>query len=81
LVVSRQLPADPILRMAWAAGYGQVDAIKDAVDAARAAGATWRQVGAALGVHYRTAQSKYGGGQERARRYADRQRAKDQGDI
>jgi hypothetical protein len=66
--------------VAWATGYGQVDVIRQAVEQARGAGASWRQLGEAMGVHFRTVQSKYGTGPERSKRYRERQRAKDQGE-
>src|SRR4051794_11532813 len=78
-LVADKAPDDPVLRVAWAGGYGQIDVIKDAIDAARAAGATWRQLGDALGENWRTVQSRYGGGAERYQRYRERQRAKEQG--
>lgn len=78
-VLNSQAPAEPLLRIAWADGYGQVDLLHDAVMEARAAGATWRDIGDVLGMHFRTAQSKFGQ-PDRHRRYAERQRAKEQGE-
>jgi hypothetical protein len=79
-VIADRAPDDPILRVAWATGYGKVEVIKDAVELARAAGVTWRQLGDAMGENWRTVQSRYGGGQERYRQYRERQRAKEQGE-
>jgi hypothetical protein len=76
-LISDRAPTDLMLRMAWAAGYGQIDAIRDAVSAARDAGITWRQIGDALGENWRTVQSRYGGGSERTRRYTERQRQRE----
>jgi len=77
--VSQEAPTDPLLRVAWTAGHGSYDAVKDAVEAARSAAATWRQLGDALGENWRTVQSRYGQ-PDRTRRYLERQRAKDQGE-
>jgi len=67
-------PDDPLLRVAWAQGFGQVDQLREAVRQAKASGLTWRQIGAALGEHPRTAETKYGGGLDRMRRYRERRR-------
>ena len=68
-------PDDPLLRIAWAQGFGQVDQLRDAVQQAKAQGITWRQIGDALGENPRTAETKYGSGLERMRRYRERRRA------
>lgn len=68
-------PEEPLLRVAWAAGFGHPEQLRAAVDEARAAGCTWKQVGAATDEHWRTAQSKYGPGYEAHRRYRERRRA------
>lgn len=67
-------PADPLLRVAWAFGFGQTDQLQAAVTAARAAGLTWKQIAAATGEHPATAATKYGGGRERQREYQRRRR-------
>lgn len=73
--VSATGPADPVLRVAWAHGFGRVDQLAEAINAARAAGVTWKMIGAATGEHPSTAATKYGGGRERQRRYQQRKRA------
>jgi hypothetical protein len=75
--VSEEAPTDPLLRVAWTAGHGSYDAVKEAVEEAREAGATWKQLGEALGENWRTVQSRYGQ-PDRTRKYLERQRAKAQ---
>jgi hypothetical protein len=72
-VLDSHAPTDPLLRVAWADGYGQVDVLRDAVMRARADGATWKQLGEVLGMHFRTVQSKFGQ-PDRHRRYEARKR-------
>ncbi|MPY95972.1 MAG: hypothetical protein GEV08_23810 [Acidimicrobiia bacterium] len=72
-------PTDALERIAWAVGFGQVDQVQAAVDAARAAGLTWRQIAPAIGEHWRNVQTKYGGGRERHRRYRERKRQQGDG--
>lgn len=73
--VDTHAPEDPIQRVAWAVGYGTVDAAQTAVDRARQAGATWRQIGQAAGINWRTAQSRWGSGPDRQRRYMARKKS------
>jgi hypothetical protein len=68
-------PDHPQLRAAWAAGFGRPDELRAAVQNAREHGFTWKQIGEAIGEHWRTAQSKYGPGYEAAARYRARKRA------
>lgn len=62
-------PTDPALRLAWAHGFGQLDQLQAAVDYARDLGLTWRDIGDVLGMHMRTAQSKFSGAERQARYY------------
>lgn len=66
-------PTDSALRVAWAAGFGQTDQLKVAVDNARAAGLTWQQIADVLGLRMRHCQTKFSGA-ERQRRYRARRR-------
>ena len=68
-------PAHPLLRVAWAAGFRELNQIHEAVRHSRAAGATWREISEALGENPATAETKYGTGLERMRRYRARLRA------
>lgn len=68
-------PDHPLLRVAWARGFGQTDQLQAAVDLARAGGFTWREIGEAVGENQRTVETKYGGGRERQRRYQQRRRS------
>lgn len=74
LRVEEQAPVDPLQRIAWAIGFGKTDQVQTAVDPAREAGCTWRDIGAAIGEHWRNAQTKYGGGRARQRAYRERKR-------
>lgn len=58
-VAATQAPDDPVLRIAWAAGYGSVDAVDRAVHQARAAGVTWREIAQALGENHNTVRVRY----------------------
>lgn len=69
-----EAPDHPLLRVAWAQGFGQLDMLREAVQQAKADGITWRQIGEALGENPRTAETKYGTGLERMRRYRERKR-------
>ena len=77
-LVANDSPTDPLLAVAWAAGYGSVDAISRAVAAARSAGVSWRQLGIAMGMHPKTVQSKYGQ-PDRHKRYFEKRRQADEG--
>jgi hypothetical protein len=70
--IAAHAPAEPLLRVAWAVGYGAVDEVQAAVDRARADGATWQMIGQAAGINWRTAQSRWGSGPDRQRRYRER---------
>lgn len=67
-------PSHPLERVAWAAGWGQEDQLRAAVQTARAAGTTWRAIAEALGEHEATVETKYGRGYERQRAYRERRR-------
>lgn len=69
-----QAPTEPLLRVAWMKGHGQVTQLAEAVHGARESGATWPQIAAALDEHPRTARTKFGGGIEAMRRYRERKR-------
>lgn len=73
-----QAPDNLILRIAWAAGFGEQDRVQQAVDDARQAGFTWRQIAEATGGGWRGVQTKYGGGKIRQARYRARKRGEDQ---
>lgn len=68
-------PGHPLLRIAWAKGFGQVDQLQTAVDDARGAGFTWQHIAEATGENWRTAATKYGSGYERMKRYRQRKQA------
>lgn len=67
-------PDHPLLRVAWARGFGRIDQLQEAVDTAKAAGYTWKDIGAAVQEHWKTAATKYGGGYEAQRRYRQRKK-------
>lgn len=67
-------PTHPLLRIAWARGFGQTDQLQRAIDTARETGYSWRQISAAVGENQRTVETKYGGGRERQRAYLKRKR-------
>jgi hypothetical protein len=71
---SEQAPTDTLERVAWAAGWGQDDELRRAVETARAAGAPWSAIADAIGIAAGTAETKYGSGYERQRRYRARKR-------
>ena len=52
-------PSDPLLRLAWAVGVGQVDLVREAVDAAVNAGRSWREIGEAMGEKPNTVRSRF----------------------
>lgn len=70
--IASHAPVEPLRRVAWAVGYGAVDEVQAAVDAARKNGATWQDIGQAAGINWRTAQSRWGSGPQRQRRYRER---------
>lgn len=70
-------PDHPLLRVAWARGFGRVDLLQQAIDGAKAAGYTWKDIGTAVEEHWKTAATKYGGGYEAQRRYRERKRSED----
>ncbi len=71
-----QAPEHPLLRLSWLAGWGRVEHIPSAVEAARSAGATWPEIGDALGENPHTARTKYtAAGRARIERYKARKRA------
>ena len=69
-----QAPTDPLLRVAWAQGLGDSDHVRTAVATAREAGATWKQLGEALGISWETARFRFSGGYERHKRYRERKK-------
>lgn len=78
--VEQYAPADPMLRVAWAIGFGQHDLVRAAVAVARAGGATWEQIAVLVGASdRRTAEARYGAGRERKRAYRARRRGEEQG--
>lgn len=70
--IASYAPVEPLKRVAWAVGYGAIDEVQAAVDLARANGATWQSIGQAAGINWRTAQSRWGSGPQRQRRYRER---------
>lgn len=71
--VEEHAPSDPILRVAWALGFSQVDQVRAAVAVARKAGVTWSRIAEVTGdKDRRVAEMKYGAGYERQRRYRAR---------
>lgn len=72
-VVSEQAPDDPLLKIAWAQGYGSIDALDRAVLEARAAGVTWREIAEALDENPTTVRVRYTQ-QDRYQRYKARRR-------
>lgn len=77
--IAKHAPDEPVLRCAWAAGVGREDIREAAVMAARAAGVPWKQIGEAMGEHPDTLKSRYTQ-RGRNRKYAERQRAREQGE-
>ena len=73
-MLEQQAPQDVLRRVAWAAGFGNIDEAATAVGAARTAGYTWEQISDALGMNAETARTRYGGGYERQRRYRARKK-------
>lgn len=73
-LIATRAPDDPLARCAWAAGYGKVSELQTAVNGARAAGSTWRQIAAALGEHPDTTRQKYGSNYKGQRAYRARKR-------
>lgn len=70
---------DELERVAWAAGVGSVDGVRNEVERARVAGYTWAQIGVALGENGDTARIKYGQtGYAAQRRYRAKQRQGDE---
>lgn len=57
--ISERAPADPLRRVAWAQGYGSIEAVDQAVADARAAGVTWREIAEALGENHNTVRVRY----------------------
>lgn len=57
--INEQAPADPVLRIAWAQGHGGVDALRQAVEDARNAGVTWREIAEALGENPSTVRVRF----------------------
>lgn len=73
--LAQHAPPDPLLRVAWADGIGDADHLRQAVTAARAAGATWQDIGATLGISQHTARNRFNpSGYEGQRRYRERKR-------
>lgn len=71
--VERLAPADPLLRVAWATGFGANDQVRAAVAAAREAGATWAEIAEVTGQRDRRyAEMKYGAGAARQQQYRRR---------
>lgn len=71
--IQEHAPDEPLLRIAWAAGHGGVDAVKDAVEAARAAGQTWAEIARALGENASTVRVRYSQ-PDRWRKYVERRK-------
>lgn len=57
--INEQAPADPLLKVAWTQGHGGVDAVDQAVQEARDAGVTWREIAEALGENATTVRVRY----------------------
>jgi hypothetical protein len=57
--INEQAPTDPTLKIAWAKGYGSVDAVDQAVEEARDVGITWRKIAEALGENHNTVRVRY----------------------
>lgn len=57
--ISERAPADPLRRVAWAKGYGSIDAVDQAVEDARGAGVTWREIAEALDENHNTVRVRY----------------------
>lgn len=68
-------PEHPLLGVGWAQGFGQIDQLRTAVQRARDAGFTWKQIAEVTGEHWQTARTKYGAGYEAQRRYRERKKA------
>lgn len=66
-LIRNTAPAQPLERVAWMIGYGEVDETYAAVAEARASGHTWREIAEATGLPLRTAISRF----ERARKRAE----------
>ena len=68
-------PDDAALRIAWALGFGAVDQIQEAVTYAREKGLGWPDIAQITGEpDRRAAESRYGRGAERQRRYRARKK-------
>lgn len=65
-------PDHPLERVAWAQGFGQLNQLQAAVEAARTRGFTWKQIAETLGERWQTTATKYGGGYKRQREYRER---------
>ena len=76
-VVNEQAPTDPVLKIAWAQGYGSVDALEAAVSEARNQGVTWREIAEALDENATTVRVRYTQ-QDRYRRYKARRDGADE---
>ncbi len=73
-------PQHPLLRIAWAQGLREVDALQSAVDDARALGILWEHIARATGERdAKAAEHRYGGGMARQRAYRERRRRREQG--
>ncbi len=73
--LAEHAPDDPILRVAWADGIGDADHVRDAVSRARTAGASWKDIGDALGISHHTARNRFNpSGYEGQRRYRERKK-------
>lgn len=75
--LDEQAPEDPVVRVAWAKGYGNVDIIDRAVAAAREAGVTWRQIAEALDENHNTVRVRYTQ-PDRTQRWKARREAEDE---
>lgn len=76
--IQDQAPDDPLLRIAWAAGHGGVDAVKAAVEAARTSGQTWAEIARALDENASTVRVRYSQ-PDRWRKYVERKKQHDDG--
>lgn len=73
--INEQAPSNPVLKVAWAAGHGRLDAVKAAVDEARAAGVTWREISDALDENLNTVKSRFTQ-PDRYRKWVEKTRAR-----